>query len=427
MPSPARLQAFAVLQALHRNRGTLADLLADADSGLSDQRERAFLHELVLGTLRARGRLDYVLATLVDRPLERLDPATLEVLRLGTYQVLDLRVPDRAAVSESVDLVRTAAPAAGGFVNAVLRRLVRQGAPSLPDADREPLAWLTSAGSLPLWLAERWLARLGPAAAVARARALLGRPRAALRLNPRRSDAAARAAAAGLDLRALAVPGAFEAQSGNPAALAEEGLLALQDEGSQLIAHLASRPGRLLDACAAPGGKAMLMGDLGPDRMVFAVEPATRRRATMARLLARWGSRSVLVLGADAQRPPFAAESFDGLLLDAPCSGLGTLGRHPDIRWRTTPGDLARHPRRQALLLRSLAPLVRHGGLLVYATCSSEPEENERVLEGFLAETAGFELEALPEWARGFADGPFARTGRVSSDDAFFAALLRRA
>jgi len=427
VPSPARLRAVSVLRALDTGRGTLAEHLAAAETGLHDPRERGFLHELLLGTLRNRGRLDHALAALLDRPLPRVDPASLAVLRLGAYQILDLRVPDRAAVSESVDLVRLEAPTAGGFVNAVLRRLAREGAPALPDAERQPEAWLTSAGSLPAWLANRWLKRLGPSAAVARARAFLEKPRTALRLNPRVPHARAQALETGIELLPLSVPGALEARGGPVVGLAEAGLVYIQDEGSQLVAHLASAPGLILDACAAPGGKATLIADLEQDRAVIATEPGTRRRAAMIGLVRRWGSPNVRVVGADARRPPFAAGCFDTVLLDAPCSGLGTLGRHPDIRWRTSETDIARHGRLQTTLLTSLAPLVREGGQLIYATCSSEPEENEQIVSAFLANDSRFQLEPVPSWAAPFADGAYARAGRDGTGDLFFAALLRRA
>jgi 16S rRNA (cytosine967-C5)-methyltransferase len=341
--------------------------------------------------------------------------------------MLDLRVPDRAAVSEAVDLVRAHAPAAGGFVNAILRRLGREGPRALPDPERQPLAWLTSAGSLPTWLAERWLARLGPQAAVARATALLEKPATTVRLNPRFPDATGRVAQAGITLRPLTLAGAFEASGPSAVPLAEEGVLYLQDEGSQVVGHLASTPGRILDACAAPGGKAMLMADLGADRVVYAGEPGARRRDSMARLVARWRSQTLRIVGADARRPPFPDACFDSVLLDAPCSGLGTLGRHPDIRWRTKATDPARHARLQSTLLASLAPLVRPEGQLVYATCSSEPEENDAVVERFLAESPAWRLEAPPAWARPFAVGSHVRTDRQGVGDAFFAALLRRA
>jgi 16S rRNA (cytosine967-C5)-methyltransferase len=428
VPTPARQLAFRLLHQASRDGPTLAELLAEPDVEALDARERAFLHELVLGTLRHRGALDHALAARADRPLARIEDDVLTALRLGAYQILRLRVPDRAAVAESVDLARSRQPRAAGFVNAVLRRLAREGAPPFPDAASDPLGWLTTEGSLPNWLAARWLARLGPTPAVARARALLAPPPAVYRLNPRRPDAAARAEAAGLAPRRLLVPGAWEATAGRPTELAADGTLYLQDQGSQLVAHLTA-PGRLLlDACAAPGGKATLLADLvgSSGATVIAAEASPRRLGTLATLVARWGADNVRCVGADALRPPFR-NTFDAILLDAPCSGLGTLARHPDIRWCARLDDLARHGRRQGQLLTALANLVAPGGRLVYATCSREPEENEDVVLPFLAARAEFEAAPLPDWAASFAGGHFARTSpEIHGGDAFFAAVLTR-
>jgi 16S rRNA (cytosine967-C5)-methyltransferase len=423
----ARRLAFEVLTYTERGGALLAERLARADVEALAPRDRAFLHELVMGTLRHRGLVDHALASAVDRPLGRLDPAVLTILRLGAYQVLRLRVPDRAAVSESVELARVAAPRATGIVNAVLRRLSRQGPPALPDFEREPLAWLTTAGSLPRWLAERWLSRLGPAVARARAEALSQPPPIVFRLNPRVTDADARMGAAGVAAAPLAVPGAMEVSEGALGGLAAEGVAYAQDQGSQMIAHLAAREsGRVLDACAAPGGKSTLLADLGPSARVVAGEVSRARLGTLAALVARWGCANVCVVGADARRPPFAAP-FDSILLDAPCSGLGTLGRHPDIRWRARPDDLTRQARRQRELLEGVAPLVAAGGTLVYATCSIEPEENEGVIGPFLESHPEFAAGPPPDWARAFTDGPFLRMlPERDGGDAFFAAKLER-
>jgi 16S rRNA (cytosine967-C5)-methyltransferase len=323
--------------------------------------------------------------------------------------------------------VRALAPRATGLVNAVLRRLAREGAPPEPDAAADPRTWLTTAGSLPAWLAERWLDRLGPEIAVARARALLLEPPAAFRLNPRRPDAEDRVRGAGLDPEPLVVPGSWRARGGRPAELAAEGVIHLQDQGSQLVAHLAATPGRFLDACAAPGGKALLVADrLGDDVCVVAAEKSLPRLRTMEALRAGWGAANVHALGADALRPPFTTP-FDAILLDAPCSGLGTIGRHPDIRWRCGPAEPERQARRQRMLLDSLAPLVKPGARIVYATCSSEPEENESVVGSFLAGHPEFRTAAPHDWAAPFADGPFVRTRpETHGGDAFFAAVLAR-
>jgi 16S rRNA (cytosine967-C5)-methyltransferase len=208
--------------------------------------------------------------------------------------------------------------------------------------------------------------------------------------------------------------------------LARRGVVTVQDAGSQLVALLAASDGLVLDACAAPGGKALLIADEGgPRTRVIAAEASLRRVQTLARLCSRWGAPNVSVVAADALRPPFRA-TFDSVLLDAPCSGLGTLARNPDVRWRVAPEDLARHAERQRRLLESLAPLVRPGGRLVYATCSLEPEENEGVVGPFLEAQAAFAAEALPAWARPFGAFPFVRIEPAGGGDAFFAARLRR-
>jgi 16S rRNA (cytosine967-C5)-methyltransferase len=239
-------------------------------------------------------------------------------------------------------------------------------------------------------------------------------------------DAQARLEAAGVETLPTDVPGALRATAGRLGALAAQGVVYVQDVGSQVVALLAASPGLVLDACAAPGGKALLIADVGgPLTRVIAAEASLRRLSTLVRLRSLWGVTNVAVLGADAMRPPFA-RSFDAVLLDAPCSGLGTLARHPDVRWRITPADVARHGLRQMRLLDSVASLVRPGGRLVYATCSLEPEENEEVVEHLLRSRADFECEDAPAWARLFRAGAFLRIEPAGHGDAFFAARLRR-
>jgi 16S rRNA (cytosine967-C5)-methyltransferase len=428
--TPARRLAFEVLTAVERGGALLAERLARPDVERLAARERAFLHELVMGTLRQRGVLDHALAASLDRPLARVDPPVVTVLRLGAYQLLRLRVPDRAAVSESVELARAVTPRAGGLVNAVLRRLAREGPPPLPDAEKDPLGWLMTAGSLPRWLAERWMRTLGAETARARAAAMTETPPVVFRVNPRAADAEARLLAAGVASSPLDVPGARLLRDGALGPLAAEGLVYAQDQGSQMIAHLAAAGlgagARILDACAAPGGKATLMADLAPGARIVAGEVSPPRLGTLAALVERWRAGNVRVIGADARRPPFSGR-FGAVLLDAPCSGLGTLGRHPDIRWRALEDDLPRHAARQREMLEALAPLVAPGGALVYATCSLEPEENEGVVTPFLDAHAEFAPGAPPPWAETFADGRFLRARpERHGGDGFFAARLER-
>jgi 16S rRNA (cytosine967-C5)-methyltransferase len=428
MATPARRIAYRVLRDVDAGGSTLADRLAQADAQGLSPRDRALLHELVLGTLRRRGALDHALAPLLERqPLARLDPPVRTILRLGAHQILHLRVPDRAAVSESVELARGVAPRASGLVNAVLRRLAREGPPAPPDPAADPLGWLTTGGSLPPWLAERWLKRLGAERAVARALALLEPAPATFRLNPRIPDALEQAQAAGLSPVPLRVPGAWVATAGSPFELAARGVLYLQDEGSQMVGLLAQGGRLTLDACAAPGGKSLLLADAnGAEALVVAAEASPRRVKTLAEIVARWGAPGVRVIAADGVRPPLG-RAFDAVLIDAPCSGLGTLARHPDIRWRAKPGDLLHHAGRQGALLRSLSPLVRPGGTLVFATCSPEPEENEGVVEPFLQAHPEFTPAPGPGWAVHFADGACYRSlPERDRSDAFFAARLAR-
>jgi 16S rRNA (cytosine967-C5)-methyltransferase len=309
----------------------------------------------------------------------------------------------------------------------VLRRLVREGAPGEPDSRAEPKRWLTTTGSLPSWLADRWLERLGPEAAVARARAFLDPPPTDFRLNPRTGPTPEGLAELGIEVRPTDVPDALELVSGRLQDLARQGRLYAQDRWSQLVARLAARPGLVLDACAAPGGKSLLLADvLGPSSRVIAAEASPRRLRTLASLARLWGSPNVFPLGADARQPPFGAR-FDSILLDAPCSGLGTIGRHPDIRWRLSLRDVGRHARRQTEILEALGPFVKDGGRIVYATCSIEAEENEAVVGGFLERHPEFEPEERPGWAAPFAAGQFVRTRpEAHGGDGFFAAVLRR-
>jgi len=427
VPTTARRLALDVLSRVRPGGATLSEALAAHEVESLPPKDRALLHELVLGTLRRRGWLDHVLQRLTERPLAKTSPLLRDVLRLGAYQLLFLRVPDHAAVSESVDLARAGEPRGAGFVNAVLRRLQREGPPPEPAASDDPLAWLTTTGSLPRWLAARWVERHGVEETIARARTLLDPPPVHVHLNPRRHDAAARAEEEGVELAGTGVPGAWEVVRGRPAPLAAFGLLHVQDKGSQLVALLASRPGRALDACAAPGGKSLLLSDrAGSDGLVVASDVSPRRLRALVDARQRWGASRLEVVVADARTPPFRG-GFDSVLLDAPCSGLGTLGRHPDIRWRARPDDPSRHAGKQRILLESAATLVRRGGRLVYSTCSIEDEETTGVIGPFLERHDDFEPEALPDWVLPWESSGFVRMSPARErGDAFFVAVLAR-
>ena len=420
MTAPARRAAYRVLRVVSGRRLDLSAALARVRGVLADERDRALATEIAAGTLRWRASLDWRLARVADRPLAELDPAIVDILRLSAYQILHLdRVPAAPVVSDAVDLARAAGLArAGGFVNAVLRRLARQGdAPSGPprpsedDLERRArvsgpvrdaaLDYLSVTWSHPRWLAERWLDRHGFAAAerwVAFDNARAPLTLRANRLHIDRDTLAARLAADGIEtVPTRFAPDGLVVVRGHPlrAPIAGEGLFVPQDEASQLVTAFAgAEPGeRVLDACAAPGGKATAFAaSVGPSGRLVALELRPRRVALLVQTLRASGASHARVVRADVGAGiPFGAV-FDRVVVDAPCSGLGTLRRDPDVRWRRTAEDLGPLAHTQRRMLHEVARAVRPGGLLVYATCSSEPEENEAVVEAFLADHPHFSL-----------------------------------
>lgn len=379
-----------------------------------DERDRRFLGELLYAALRWLRRLDHVIAAAASRPLEAIDPRLLAVLRIGAVQLLALdRVPAHAAVSEAVDDAhRIAGRGAAGFVNAVLRRISeRPGFEAWPVEEPDPVARLALEASHPEALVRRWWDLYGEAAT----RAILAsdngpRPLHLLAFADRggREALAGRLAAEGVATRpsALAAQG-LVVESGAPIASAAfaEGAFYVQDVASQAAARVPAPVAgeRILDAAAAPGGKGLAILSAEPRaRVTFAdLEPA--RLARLAANLRRLGL-SPPVVAADAARPPFGPV-FDRVLLDAPCSGTGTLRRHPELRWRFDAGELVRFAGRSVERLASLADAVAPGGRLVLATCSIEPEENEDAIVRFLGRRRDFVVERLdveddPEGAR---------------------------
>jgi 16S rRNA (cytosine967-C5)-methyltransferase len=400
------LLALRVLERVQR-AGAYADILLHAQLAHSDltASDRAFATELVYGTLRWRGRIDYCLQQVLDRDLEKLEPLVANALRLGAYQLLfSERVPATAAVDEAVRCVRAAGvERATGLVNAVLRRLAAEHAwLPIPSLSEDPLAHLTHALSIPGWIAERWLVLFGPEQAAALARASNAPPPLTVRANLLRTSPEAlleelrerfpearrcRLAPAGLVLGRRGNPAL------DPAFLA--GRFSVQDEASQLVvALLDPQPGeRVLDACAAPGGKATAIAErLGPEGSLLAIDRHARRLDLIRRSARRLGLSALRTLERDLTRPlqdPLVAD-FDRVLVDAPCSGLGALRRNPDARWRVGPADPARLAEVQRAILRNAAAVLRPGGCLVYSTCTLLPEENEAVVEGFLREAKSF-------------------------------------
>ena len=418
--SPARKIAYQVLLRLDSGRGFAVDLLQTPEVSALKEADRRLATEIVMGVLRWRGELDDQIEQVSARKVKGLDPEVLTILRLGAYQILFLnRVPKRAVVDDAVDLTKAARKrSAAGFVNAVLRKFV-------PSADRSPgrdFEHLSAEGreavrrAFPAWLLKRW----EELAATTCESGELGLLRLAYsNLEPPRTTLRVAGIAAALrdihnDLEAEGVLTTYykyaesrglKVESGqvqNTSAY-REGRVVIQDEASQLVAELVSpAPGqRVLDLCAAPGNKAgQLAQVLGAGTMIVCDHSAARLR-TLTNLLPKWVPDTVrlwIVRLDAASSLPFGVK-FDRILLDAPCSGTGTLARNPEIKWRLRPEDIRRLAELQAMMLRNALPALAAGGLLVYATCSLEPEENEGVVEKVLNEQPAFRILTFNELA----------------------------
>jgi len=403
--------------------------------------------QLVYGTLAWQSYLDHLIAACSHRPPEDLDAGVRLVLRLALFQISRLtRVPQFAAVDTAVQLIKTyRSGAAAGFVNAVLRRASRdwQQVP-LPSRDHDPIGYLATALSHPRWLVERWVAAYGVDDTEALLRANNEAAPTLLRVNrlktsPAQLLAVLREAGLQAEPARYSPVGIRLDHPGPPERLPgyEAGWGALQGEASQLVGFLVSpQSGSLvLDACAAPGGKATHLAELMDDRgAITAIDIHARGVTHIARLAHRLGLASVHPVSADATRwqPPDAGQRFACVLVDAPCSGLGTLRAHPEVKWRRTANDVARLARLQQQLLAHAAPLVRPGGVLVYATCTLSAAENDEQLATFLATQPQFAIDdprpLLPESARPLigSDGVLRTFPHRHGLDGFFAVRLKR-
>lgn len=410
--SPARRAAFEILRRVAEESAYASSLLANLDERLRGD-DRSLCHELVLGVLRRQLWLDRVLEHLADRRLDKVDLPVMLALRLGLYQLRFLsRVPPSAAVNESVNLVRAAGlRSAAGFANAVLRRATREldydPAGNLPD----PIEKLAIETSHPQWLLERWSKVLGLESAGALARANNEPAPVAFRLTSKSiadKDGAGpiidQLTAAGMEVEPSKIaPNSWRVSGHQPSMLRQltsAGLIYLQDEASQLVAHyLDVQPDdRVLDLCAAPGSKTTLIAVLAPRATLVGVDLYEHRLRTLRELAATQGGDSIHLTVADATGVlPFAQASFDRVLVDAPCSGTGTLRRNPEIRWHLKLSDITELATKQERILEQAAEMVRPGGRLVYSTCSLESEENEAVVEAFLKAHPTFDPLTLPD------------------------------
>jgi 16S rRNA (cytosine967-C5)-methyltransferase len=444
--SPARSAAFEILLRVEREESYAAELLHSDRLAKLSSRDHGLATEMVMGVLRWQSLLDQRLAAASSQKLERLDGEVLVALRLGVYQLQFLsRVPARAAIFESVELIKAARKrSAAPLVNAVLRKLSGAGAEDFLAKIRKSPDSVTLAQNAahPAWLVERWIEHYG----IEAARQICAHdqmvPETAIHIHDDKSNADL--AAAGVQLSPGRLLSAARRVIGGDVTgtrAYQEGRISIQDEASQLVALLAGRGTKIsaiLDCCAAPGGKTALLARSNPGAKVFATE-LHPHRARLLQSLSRLPN--VLVVAADARHLPFAF-TFDRILADVPCSGTGTLARNPEIKWRIKSKDLHDLQSRQVAILKSALAQLAIGGRLVYSTCSLEREENEEVVEAALDGTAEFKIADLKgtlellrqagELASGFdiaslLAGRYLRTiPGAHPCDGFFAAMIER-
>lgn len=449
MTAPARTAAFRALAAIASGHRDLPTALVDSRRRLEDERDRSLAAAIVHGTLRWQRACDYLIERVSARPVATLDAQVLVILRLSLYQILHLdRVPSAAVVDDAVNLTRQSGKrSATGFVNAVLRSTLRQRRtlplPVRPDdpANRDAaLLYLGVTWSHPEWLVARWLDRVGFEHAEMWVR--FNNEPAPLtlsvnRLRATRDEVRTALAGEGIECEDTRfAPHGLRVIEGNPLRRPGHGRFLVQDEASQLVPlALDARPGeRTLDLCAAPGGKTVaISGDMGDSGVLAACDVRARRVALLRDTIRQAGCQRAQAVCVSAKGPlPFTSD-FDRVLVDAPCSGLGTVRRDPDIKWLRHERDLGALADRQLTLLQRAASVVGPGGRLVYATCSSEPEENEMVVDRFLEGQAAFRALDLRRDGRAeltavLDDRGMLRTLPFSHGlEGFFAAALYRA
>jgi len=453
---PVRRLAWTILQQVAGSADFIDIILDRAFSQAPElsSRDRAYISETVLGTLRWQGRLDAFIQQALKSREKKLDSRLIQLLRLGAYQLLFLdRVPDSAAVNESVRLAKAVFKneKIAGFVNALLRSIARnKDREDFPSFQDHPIDHIAQAFSHPRWLAERWVTEFGPEIAKELCAANNRKPPFTLRTNTlkiSREDLREQFNASGIrpvptqfSPEGLILPkGLLPAEEG----LFQKGMYFVQDEASQIVPHLLDpQPDeRVLDTCGAPGGKTTHLAQLMKDRgEIIALDLQGSKVRLIEENCTRLGISIVRTASADASRPlPFRPDDiFDRILLDAPCTGLGTLHRNPEAKWRRKAQDILRLQRIQRRLLDNVSFWLKPGGILVYSTCTMTREENDWVVGSFLKSHPGFELEDLrslvPSSYRSLIDSRgFLRTYPEAMTrnedyrmDGFFAARMRK-
>jgi 16S rRNA (cytosine967-C5)-methyltransferase len=408
-----RMQAWSLLQRIEHSRAYADLLLGHAFSNHPQWRplDRSFIQELLLGTLRWQARLDFAIHQAAKSPEKKIEPRLLNLLRTGAYQILFMdRVPHSAVVNESVRLAKAIFKndKISGFTNAVLRSIARnKNQESFPPFETQPIEYITEALSHPRWMVERWVREFGPEIARKICATNNLRPPFTVRVNTLKTSREilqGRFAAAGIDslLTLFSPEGLVLRQSPSLSTdpLFREGFYFVQDEASQIISHLINpQPGeRVLDTCAAPGGKSTHMAQLMEDRgEIISFDLQDSKVDLIRENSRRLGISIIQAFRVDASKPlPFSPKvTFDRILVDAPCTGLGTLHRHPEAKWRQKPQDVQRLQRLQVALLENVCSCLIPGGVLIYSTCTMTPEENDFVVDAFLSGHKDFHLQDL--------------------------------
>ncbi|MFC1816179.1 16S rRNA (cytosine(967)-C(5))-methyltransferase RsmB [Thermodesulfobacteriota bacterium] len=450
MSGDARKTALYILNRLDSGHKTLDSVLDEDFEGkdLLSRRDRALLYALVYGVLRWRGRLDWIIGHFSKTSLDRIRPDILNILRLGLFQIMCLnRVPVSAAVNTSVELAKLfSAPWVVGFVNALLRNMARgYKAVPLPDTDDQPVAALAAEKSFPDWLIKRWLNRFGLNETIALCDAINTIPPITLRVNTLKTDRQTltrslvneakeiqntRHAPEGICLHHLKEP-ISEMKS------FQQGWFQVQDEAAQLITYLLNpQPDdTVLDACAGLGGKTGHIAQMMKNRgKIIAMDNDEKKLLQIGPEMLRLGVTIVETLNYDLNVPLSRKrfKEFDRILVDAPCSGLGVMRRNPDTKWLSSKKNLGRFQKRQISFLENLRHLVKPSGILAYAVCSTEPEENEEVVKAFLNKQANFVMDkrpaGLPEKAYALVNqnGYFKTLPHLNNMDGFFSVRFRR-
>jgi len=450
MVTNARKTSLYILNTLDQGNKTLDNILDEVLSQHTffSKKDRALLQALVYGVLRWRATLDWIIDYFSKTRLRKIDPKVLNVLRLGLFQIIYLdRIPVSAAVNTSVEIAKSlAAPYVVRFVNGLLRNAARNFKQvPFPDENSDPISALAVKKSFPKWLIERWLDRFGLEETVSLCDAINTIPPLTVRCNTLKTRRETLLMVLEKDVEKVeltdcAPDGAFffNPKKSIPAMKAfEDGLFQVQDEAAQLVTFLLNpKPGEtVLDACAGLGGKTGHISQMMNNRgKLIAMDNNAKKLHRLQSEMVRLGISMVTPLTYDLNDPAVAKSiiKFDRILLDAPCSGLGVLRRNPDAKWSIFEQDLIRHAKRQTIFLDNLAHQVKPEGFLVYCVCSTEPEENESVIKGFLKKHKDFAIEKNPEGlpyeARSFLTGNgYLKTfPHLHNMDGFFAVCMKR-